>query len=131
MKEGLGHSNFQMRGAAFGYRKDGKSLTSEHYNNWEDREALIHAHSLVRSGERIPRKVKSSSKTRQLHQGQSTDGGKWDLEIEIGTSIENLKFSGIHCVEMAFLFSFYSVAKSGHTLYYPKENKDNSKIHLD
>lgn len=69
MKEGPGHSNFQMRGAAFGYRKDGKSLTSEHYNNQEDREALIHAHNLVRSGERIPRKVKFSSETRQLHQG--------------------------------------------------------------
>ena len=52
---GLGHSNFQMRGTAFGYRKDGESLTSEHCNNQEDREAFIHAHNLVRSGERIPK----------------------------------------------------------------------------
>lgn len=69
MKEGLGHSNFQMRGAAFGYRKDEESLASEHYNNQEDREALIHAHNFIRSGERIPREVKFSDEIRQLHQG--------------------------------------------------------------
>ena len=72
-----------------------------------------------------------SNETRQLHQGQSLDGEKWDLEIEIGTSTENLKFSGIQYVEMAFLFCFYSVAMSGHALCDPKENKDRSKIHLD
>lgn len=69
VKEGLGHSNFQMRGAAFGYRKDEESLASEHYNNQVDREALIHAHNFIRSGERIPREVKFSDEIRQLHQG--------------------------------------------------------------
>lgn len=92
MKEGQGHSNFQVRGVAFSHRRDGEILTSEYYNSRADREGLSHAHDLVKGVSRVPIEVKFSNEASQLHQGKGPDWEKWDLEIEIGTSIENFEF---------------------------------------